>query len=573
MQQWQSILPKKRRILISLLVATLALSLFVPLWLMRAPSAKAQGTSCLSGTITQTNSWVTYWSTATVSYGQPVTAGSVIVACDPDGVMIGATTVTTTGEYGPLYAYGDDPTTPNVDEGAVAGDHVTFYVNGKKASPQGPDDPVWVSDKALENVDLVAPEGTVWYLAEGYTGGTFDTFILIQNPNSASATITTTYLIEGGSPIVRVHSVGANTRYTIDAKDSGQVGPGKGFSTKVEATLPIVVERAMYWNGFQGGHDSIGATSPSKTWYLAEGYTGGTFDTYILLQNPNSVSVAVTTTYLIEGGSPKVVTHTVDANKRYTIYANDAGQVGSGKGFSTKVEADRPIVVERAMYWNSFDGGHDSGGVTAPSRVWYLAEGYTGGTFDTYILVQNPNGSTATVTTTYLIQGGSPIVRVHTVDANKRYTIHADDVGQVGEGKGFSTKLEADQPIVAERAMYWNSFGGGHDSSAVTGPSNNWSLAEGYTGGTFDTYILIQNPNASTATVTTTYQIQGGSPLVRVHSVNANERYTILADDAGQVGTGKGFSTAVVADVPIVVERAMYWDNFAHGHDSHGFAP
>jgi len=573
MRFWNTIFCKRQRILISLLTVTFALLFLVPFWAVRLPRAEAAGSTCLSGTVTPTSSWVTYWSTATVSYGQPVTVGSVIVACDPDGVKAGVFTVTAAGEYGPLYVYGDDSTTTGTDEGAEAGDNITFYVNGKKASPQGPDDPAWASDKAVENVDLVAPEGTVWYLAEGYTGGTFDTFILIQNPNSAATTVTTTYLIEGGSPIVRVHSVGANTRYTIDAKDSGQVGSGKGFSTKVEATLPIVVERAMYWNGFQGGHDSIGATSPSKTWYLAEGYTGGTFDTYILLQNPNNVSTTVTTTYLIEGGSPQVVTHTVDANKRYTIYANDAGQVGSGKGFSTKVEADRPIVVERAMYWNSFDGGHDSGGVTAPSRVWYLAEGYTGGTFDTYILVQNPNGATATVTTTYQIQGGSPLVRTHTVNANERYTIHTDDPGQVGEGKGFSTKLESDQPIVAERAMYWNNFGGGHDSSAVTGASNNWSLAEGYTGGTFDTYILIQNPNSSTATVTTTYQIQGGSPLVRTHSVNANERYTILADDPGQVGTGKEFSTAVEANVPIVVERAMYWNSFAHGHDSHGFAP
>ncbi|MDY6795163.1 MAG: hypothetical protein SWK76_07770, partial [Actinomycetota bacterium] len=36
----------------------------------------------------------------------------------------------------------------------------------------------------------------------------------------------------------------------------------------------VVCERAMYWNGRQGGHDSVGVTSPASQWYLAEGATG-----------------------------------------------------------------------------------------------------------------------------------------------------------------------------------------------------------------------------------------------------------------------------------------------------------
>ncbi len=52
-------------------------------------------------------------------------------------------------------------------------------------------------------------------------------------------------------------------------------------STKVTSTVPVVAERAVYFDYFgkPGGHDSIGVIAPADTWYLAEGYTGGTFDT------------------------------------------------------------------------------------------------------------------------------------------------------------------------------------------------------------------------------------------------------------------------------------------------------
>ena len=167
MRFWNTILPKQQRILISLLAVALALLFLVPMWLIHTPSASAQGAACLSGTVTTTSSWVTYWSTATVSYGQPVTVGSVIVACDPDGVKAGVFTVTAAGEYGPLYVYGDDSTTPGTEEGAEAGDHITFYVNGKKAAPQGPDDPAGGRDNAVGNEDLVCPGGVGCDVSEG----------------------------------------------------------------------------------------------------------------------------------------------------------------------------------------------------------------------------------------------------------------------------------------------------------------------------------------------------------------------------------------------------------------------
>lgn len=110
-----------------------------------------------------------------------------------------------------------------------------------------------------ENYTISSPAST-WYLAEGYTGGSFTTYILIQNPNDSTATVNVTYMISGSSNVSKQYTVGPNTRYTINANN--EIGTGKSFSTKVTSNQNIIVERAMYWDGggihWVEGHCSSG---------------------------------------------------------------------------------------------------------------------------------------------------------------------------------------------------------------------------------------------------------------------------------------------------------------------------
>jgi len=55
---------------------------------------------------------------------------TTVLALDPDGVVCGATVITTEGQYGLLACYGDDPTTPE-DEGAQPGDTIQLVVDGQ----------------------------------------------------------------------------------------------------------------------------------------------------------------------------------------------------------------------------------------------------------------------------------------------------------------------------------------------------------------------------------------------------------------------------------------------------------
>jgi len=133
-------------------------------------------------------------------------------------------------------------------------------------------------------------------------------------------------------------------------------------STKVESNIPVIAERSMYWGGRAEGHDSVGVTSTSNTWYLAEGSTAGGFETWVLVQNPNSTPVRVTLTFMTEEGEksgPENVEIPANGRKSFNVkdYLPDTWSV------STKVSATGGIIVERSMYWNNRTGGHEAAGV------------------------------------------------------------------------------------------------------------------------------------------------------------------------------------------------------------------
>ena len=126
-----------------------------------------------------------------------------------------------------------------------------------------------------------------WYLAEGYTGGGFEEFICVANPNSWKTKVDIEYMVRGrGEQATQQLDVPARSRATVRVNDV--VGDGKNVSAKVEGYHgdSIVAERAMYWNGRAGGHCATGVTAPgqSGTWPRALPPAG--FETWILLQNP-----------------------------------------------------------------------------------------------------------------------------------------------------------------------------------------------------------------------------------------------------------------------------------------------
>jgi C1A family cysteine protease len=406
--------------------------------------------------------------------------------------------------------------------------------------------------------------GSVWYLAEGSTGAGFETWVLVQNPNSEPAKVRLTYMTASGKVDGPVATLAPDTRMTFNVADTV---PGQyEVSTKVVSNRPVVAERAMYGNNRKWGHDSIGAQSPAGDWYLAEGSTADGFETWVLVQNPNDSAARVSLTYMTAAGPVAGPTIALAANSRKSF--NVADTVANQYEVSTKVTSDRPVVAERAMYWGGRTGGHDSIGATSPEKVWYLAEGATGPGFETWVLVQNPGDSDARVRLTYMTDQGTVAGPELVVGARTRRSVSVADT--VPGNWNVSTMVSSDVPVVAERAVYWNNRIEGHDSVGVTRPARSWMMPNGATNGGFETWVLVQNPNDSAARVALTYMTPAGP--VAGPDITLPPRTRKSFNVADTVAGQWEISTAVRSDKPVVAECSMYGNGRAWGTDSVGSA-
>jgi hypothetical protein len=313
------------------------------------------------------------------------------------------------------------------------------------------------------SIGVTAP-ATRWYLAEGCTDYGFEEYVSIQNPGTESASVTFTYNTPAGPTKKPAFSVAARSRKTIKVNDD--LAP-TDVSVTVSATKPVVAERSMYWDGRRGGHDSIGTSYPSGQWFLAEGSTKWGFDSYVLVQNPSAHDAKVNMIFLTENGPKGAPQMLVKAGARRTV---DARTIVGNADFSTSINSDIGIICERSMYWNNGTGkaGHDTIGIKEAMLNCQLAEGTTLYGFETFVLIANPNDAENSVIVTYMtptgVEPGGEVV----IPPYSRTTI---SVNADMPGRDVSIWLQGSLPIAAERSMYWNARGGGHDSIGyMSGP-------------------------------------------------------------------------------------------------------
>ena len=410
-----------------------------------------------------------------------------------------------------------------------------------------------------------------WYLAEGSTDWGFDCYISIENPNATAVTADITYMTGTGAVPGGTFNLAARSQTTVNPRDT--LGEAD-FSTSVECKQgkSIAVDRTMTWTG-QGapspdGHCSIGVTSPAKTWYLAEGSSAWGFECWLLIGNPNNQEATATVTYMIEGEEPQVFEKKIPAQSRKTY--NMAGDIGAADA-AIKVQADIPVIGERAMYRNNRREGHDSIGTTTPAENFYLAEGTTGWGFTTYVLVQNPNNSDTDVTITYMTSSGAVPQAPFTMPANSRHTIRVNDVLP---GTDLSTHLHGSSPIIAERAMYWDNGTGEacHDSIGLSAPHTTFYLPDGQTSEGRETYTLVANPNDTAVEVEISYLTPDGTEnQTFTETIAANSRSTFSMVEKGITGRAAIVVTCKTAGKKIMAERAMYWNGRGAGTDTIGW--
>ncbi len=260
-------------------------------------------------------------------------------------------------------------------------------------------------------------------------------------------------------------------------------------------------------------------------------------------------------------------------NEFETRYGLNPFSGGSGHG-----PGDDPDGDGRTNTQEQADGTHPRGFV-----ITYLAEGATGPFFDTRLAIANPTSSPALVLTRFQKGDGTTIRDYRIVPAMQRATIDVETLAGLDAAE-FSTLIEADVQVVADRTMTWDDTGyGSHaERGILTRTATKWYFAEGATFDRFNLFYLIQNPNTQAAQVRVTYLLPSGNPLVKDYVVAPQSRFNIWVDSEGRndpalAPLASAELSAIVEStngVPIIAERAMYLDQpgrpLGAGHESAG---
>lgn len=405
------------------------------------------------------------------------------------------------------------------------------------------------------------PTASTWYFAEGSTQPPFDTWLLVQNPTTQTASVRFTFQVQGGGEAVRTALVGPSSRFSLFVNE---VLPNTAFSTRVDADQQVFAERAMYV-GYDG-HVVTGIPGPNSTWLFAEGSTQSPFHTWLLLQNPHSGHARATVTYHLQDGSPVTQILSLPPTSRTSIFVNE---VLPNRAFSAVVNADAPIVAERAMY--RFPGNAATGvsGVNAPSRTWYFAHGDTSAGAHTWLLLQNPAESVITANVALLDERGNRTSLPITLPPMSRRSLF---LNQVLGFHRFGIVVEASEPIVAEKSLF---FGAEPRGAAATqgaaALATTWNLPEGSTAPPFDELISILNPHAQVMNVHVDFQLPNGQVIGRDFAIGPTRNLVIRVDD---IILNSAVSARVTTSLPSAVERTMLFGKAGSlgGHNTIGIA-
>ena len=411
-------------------------------------------------------------------------------------------------------------------------------------------------------------------LAEGASSAFFETSLSLMNPGTQPAIVVLRFLKDTATTVTWPVTIAPQRRLTINPGQLAAVN-NSSFATIVESDHEVIVERTMKWDQSNyGAHTEKAILGPASNWFFAEG-SQGFFLTYLLLTNPSTSQNRASVRFLRESGGPIVQEFTLAPLSRRTV---DCGAIAALVNTSFGIEVtflDAPGAAERAMYFGLppdrlFKAGHESAGVTAPSTEWFLAEGATG------LLLRDVRADR------------QPQLRRRGRHPDLRHRVRGDgDPQQEGPrqrphhgehrvgGLAGAGQRRGGDPRAVEHPRGGGAGAGtwpfapplwyeAHNAFGVTAPGTRWGLAEGQTGrfeSAYSFFLLANNTNTA-ATVTVDFIREVDVPVRKTFTVPANSRFSVATGPGTAVPelNDERFGAVVTSTVPIVVERALYWN-------------
>ncbi len=433
--------------------------------------------------------------------------------------------------------------------------------------------------KQITPTNAIPPANKSWYFAEGFVNPTYRESLALLNPNEQAVNVTINYLLQQPfKSFSKSYTLVAHSRNTVNVHEELKNGPyhydytrnSYSVSTMVISDQPVVAERSMFFHAggnIDSGTGAMGVTRPATDYYFANVQQGNGYSSFFAILNPSTTQKAnVTASYYRNGQLVKNVSvSAVGPQHRGTHSPGDVKLTGR---YAVQVHSDIPTVIERPTYFNTTqpDVGKVTGaasviGSQAPGTDWLFAEGSTQAGFHEDVSLANFGSASATATVTLEFGNGST-QQVHVpVAANAQSVVDVNALVKNNKGD-VSAEITSDQPIVAQRQIYFNHGGiiGGTDAMGFVAPArSSYSFAEGNASSGFNEFLTLQNPTASEQTVVYTLYMQKGITLQKFVVLKPQSRTTVGIKPPSGAGAESSVSLYALNNGTVVAERAQYF--------------
>ena len=462
---------------------------------------------------------------------------------------------------GLLGVHPHEPASPTMEDALVA--LLTWWQEERPAGPGHltltvPYDPPLVErlEARLEAANLRRSE---WLLPQGETAPDIDEWLLFTNPGNRRIQATAEFFLDGGRTLRRTVRLPAEARGSLLADLVVAQG---GFWTRLRADGDLLLERAIYY-----GHDgdvSAGLESLSRFWYLPGGNQEADATTSLILLNPGEAVTTATVRVFAPAGLAGERAYSLPPRSRLVI---PVSQIYTGTTpLGCQVSSPLPIAAEQEVRFSAGEGGYGMPGSPYLSRRWSFAAVETESPHVTVLSILNPHTETVPLTLTLMSEDGTMLRRSYAVRSGEQLL----NLNAILPELALAAEAEAGRPLAIARITFFNEMRSAHATLGATRPARVWYLPEGSTAEPFESFVLVSNPNAVPTDLELTFLgTLGVLDRLRL-TVPAHGRLTVPLNTV--LPDVAAFSTRVVSDWPVVVERHMYLHGKEGGHSGLGIA-
>ena len=405
---------------------------------------------------------------------------------------------------------------------------------------------------------------STWYCPAGTAkgDGAANGTVVIANPSRSAVTAAVTVVPDAGQPATVSVPVGPRSRVSVRYIDVVQANFA---SALVELDGgEAVVEHAVA--GPLGEDAAACASAPSPNWYFADGSTTKDATMLLSLFNPFPEDAIADMSFATEQGrAVPAALQGVVVPARSVVVKSVGDFVRRREMVAVTVAVrDGRLAVAKTQLHN---GGGRKGmalvlGAPSLGENWEFPEGYaTDGIVERFI-VYNPTEREAQVDLALTLDEGAAEPFALTVPPRGQVMVEANKESRIPKGVAHAATVTSANgvPVVAEQTFdaITQARAGFANLLGARTSARRWVLAAGSASETLDEWVIVRNAGTRNATLSITALAQG-QPL----AIEGLQDVEIPAGRRAAYRIGDhirrpDLALLVTADVPVVVERAIY---------------